>query len=58
MYKYIEVLAYSQVPGNYKDKHEPIDTNMQSTCVYTHVYTLILIHSHISSHMHRLRHWL
>ena len=33
-YKCLEVLAYSEFHGNCKDKHRPIDTNMQSTCVY------------------------
>ena len=38
MYKCLEVLAYSQVHGNYKDKHRPINTNIQSsTCVHSHV---------------------
>ena len=38
VYKCIEVLVCSQVlQGNYKDKRRPIDTNMQSTCVYMHV---------------------
>ena len=46
MHKYIEVLAYSQVCGNYKDKHRSIDTNMHSTCVYIiFLYTLTLAHT-------------
>ena len=37
VYKCLEVLTYSQVHNNYKDKHRPIDTDMQSTCVYSQV---------------------
>ena len=37
VYKCLEELAYSQVHGDYKDKHRPTDTNMQNTCVYLYV---------------------
>ena len=38
MYKCIEVLAYSQVHSNYKDKHRPIDTNMHKyMCIHANI---------------------